>query len=161
MGTEIGPDNAYQEGTFSAGDLAMARLTGKPPPIEDLDGGGDLNETKEPIQFGLPVTPQEKERLKASKLVVELRFHYRHVAAGLAWKAAGLLPDRANETADVLNAAGQWLVARHEKQAARFLIALKKRCSHTEIGKHAVAGDRFVDTVGAWSAEESKRMPSE
>ncbi len=130
MGTEIGPDNTYQEGGFSAGDLAMARLTGKEPTIEGVDG-----DSSEPIKFGLPVTAQEKERLKATKLVVERRFHYRFVAAGLAWKAAALLPDQAKETADVLNAAGKWLVTKHEKQAARFLILKRKMENSPERGK--------------------------
>ena len=159
MGTEGGPDNAFMGGDFNEGDLAMARLSGKEPLIEDSDGESEM--TKEPLKFALPVTQKEKERLQATKLVVELRFHYRHVAAGLAWKAAGILPDNSDETADVLNSAGNWLKVKHEKQARRFFLALEKRCPKTPVGKQAVAKHWFVESDGPWSAEERKLMPVE
>lgn len=159
MGTEIGPDSTSSEGAFNEGDLAMARLTGKEPVIEDMDEDPELKKDKKPLQFALPVTKQEKDRLQATKLVVERRFHYRHVAAGLAWKAAGLLPDNTPETADILNAAGNWLKVKHEKQAGRFFLALKKRCSGTAIGKEVLAKHWFVSTDGPWSADERKLMP--
>ena len=161
MGTEIGPDVAWMEGAFSEGDLAMARLTGKEPVIEDADEGGDPQEAAKPIKFALPVTQLEKDRLQKTKLVVERRFHYRHVAAGLAWKAAGMLPDDSAETADVLNSAGNWLKDKHEKQSERFFVALKKRCDKTEIGKQALAKHWFVDSDGPWSAGEKKLLPPE
>ncbi|MEO7098718.1 MAG: hypothetical protein ABI162_05110 [Luteolibacter sp.] len=158
MGTEVGPDNSSDEGAFNDGDLAMARLTGRQPVIEDTDEGSDANKR---IQFVLPVTQQEKDRLQATKLVVERRFHYRHVAAGLAWKAAGMLPDNSDEAADVLNSAGNWLNAKHEKQAERFIQALEKRCPKTEIGKQAVTKHGFVEIDGPWSTAERKLIPPE
>lgn len=161
MGTETGPDNTWADGAFNEGDLAMARLSGTEPVIEDMDEGADPADANKPIQFALPVSQQEKDRLQATKLVVELRFHYRHVAAGLAWKAASLLPDNSDETADVLNSAGNWLKVKHEKQARRFFLALKSRCPKTEIGKQAVAKHGFADVDGSWSAGERKRMPGE
>jgi hypothetical protein len=159
MGTEVGPDNALADGEFNEGDIAMARLTGKEPVIEDMQEGDDAQSANKPIQFALPVTKQEKDRLQVTKLVVERRFHYRHVAAGLAWKAAGLLPDNSPETADILNAAGTWLKVKHEKQAERFFLALKNRCPGTEIGKQVLAKHWFVNTEGPWSKEENKLMP--
>ena len=158
MGTEMGPDNSVVNGAFNEGDLAMARLTGKEPVIEDMDEGSDANKR---IQFTFPVTQQEKDRLQATRLVVERRFHYRHVAAGLAWKAASMLPENSDEAADVLNSAGNWLKAKHEKQAERFFLALAKRCPKTEIGKQAVAKDWFVEIDGPWSTAERKLMPPE
>ena len=159
MGTEIGPDNTATDGAFNEGDLAIARLTGKEPEIEDTQrDSGDENFGK-PIQFALPVTPQEKDRLQTTKLVIERRFHYRHVAADIAWKAAALMPDNSAETTDVLNTAGNWLKARHEKQAERFFLAIKNRCPNTDTGKQAVAKHWFIDADGPWSAEERKLMP--
>ena len=162
MGTEVGPDNTAAGGDFNEGDLAMARLTGKQPVIEDMDQDAESTAAaNKPLTFTLPVTKLEQERLQATKLVVERRFHYRHVAAGLVWKAAGLLPDNAPETADILNAAGNWLKQKHEKQARRFFLALKTRCPNTEIGKAALAKHWFVDAEGPWSKEEKKPMPKE
>ena len=124
---------------------------------EPLDAGY----SNTPVRFTLPVTKEEKKRLQATKLVVERRYHYRHVAAGLAWKAAALLPDNSPEAADVLNTAGNWLKAKHEKQADRFYQAIEKRCPKTEIGKQAVAKHWFVDDTGPWSDAEDKLLPSD
>lgn len=149
MGTEAGPDYTFYGGAFSDGDLAMARLTGKEPAIDDRleDSGTD----GQPVHFPLPVSSQEKERLQTTKLVVERRFHYRHVAAGLAWKAAELLPDNTKELADVLGTAETWLYDRHRKQAERFERAYKKRCSKVVLGKND----------SPWSDEEGKLLPPE
>ncbi len=159
MGTEIGPDNTLADGAYNEGDLAMARLTGKEPAIEDSDPQSQDPTFGKTIRFALPVTPQEKDRLQATKLVVELRYHYRLVAAGLAWKAAALLPDNSATAADVLNAAGNWLKAKHEKQAERFFLAIQKRCPATDLGQQAVAKHWFIDTDGPWSAQERQLMP--
>jgi len=161
MGTEVGPDNTAAGGAFNEGNLAMARLTGKITAIEDMDAGEDSDAKKGPLKFAFPVSKEEKQRLQSTKLGVELRFHYRHIAAGLAWKAAALLPDHQDETADVLNAAGNWLKVKHEKQARRFAQAITKRCSKTEIGKAVTAKRWFVENDGPWSEEERKLMPQE
>ena len=154
MGTESGPDRG-------AGDLAMERLTGKRPLTEDVEEPVDAGYSNIPVRFALAVTKEEKKRLQATKLVVERRYHYRHVAAGLAWKAAALLPDNTPAAADVLNTAGNWLKAKHEKQADRFYQAIEKRCPKTEIGKQAVAKHWFVDDTGPWSDAEDKLLPSD
>jgi len=151
MGTEVGPDNASFGGDMPWPDTAMERLTGKPHAVEDRDKEDDTRKT---ISLALPVSAEEKKRLAATKLNPELRFHYRHVAAGLAWKAASLLPDGAEETADVLNSAGSWIKTKHEKQADRFYQAIERRCSKTEIGKEAVKKHWFVEEGGSWSNEE-------
>lgn len=65
------------------------------------------------------------------------RFHYRYRAADLAWEAASLMPDNADETARVLCEAGQWLKLRDPQAADRFYKALVKRCGETALGKEA------------------------
>jgi hypothetical protein len=155
MGTLAGPDSGSNDGMTSAGDLAMVRLTGKTHAIEDEEEGA--NEAPKPVKFILAVTPEEKKRLAATKLNPERRYHYRHVAAGLAWKAALLMPDGAEETADVLNTAGCWLKNKNEKAADRFYQAIERRCSKTEIGKEAVKLHWLPETRGPWSDEETAR----
>jgi hypothetical protein len=71
------------------------------------------------------------------------------------------MPDNAEETADMLNAAGNWLKVKHEKQARRFFLAIEKRCQKTRIGKQVSAKHWFVETDGPWSAEERKLIPAE
>jgi hypothetical protein len=155
MGTEAGPDSTSDEGSFNTGDLAMVRLTGKTYLVEDPEEGEDA--TIKPVTFGIAVSAEEKKRLAATKLNPERRYHYRHVAAGLAWKAASLMPDGAEETADVLNSAGNWLKAKNEKAADRFYQAIERRCPKTEIGKEAVKKHWFPDMSGPWSDEEAPR----
>ena len=155
MGTEAGPDSASDRGSITTGDMAMVRLTGKTYAVEDMD---DAEEEKpKPVAFVLPVSVEEKKRLTATKLNPERRFHYRHVAAGLAWKAAALMPDGTEETADVLNTAGNWLKDKSQKSADRFYQALERRCSKTKIGQEAVKKHWFTDSTGPWSTEESAR----
>jgi hypothetical protein len=155
MGTLAGPDSSSNEGMTSDGDLAMVRLTGKTHMIEDEEEGAD--EAPKPVKFAIAVTTEEKKRLAATKLNPERRFHYRHVAAGLAWKAALLMPDGAEETADVLNTAGCWLKNKNEKAADRFYQAIERRCPKTEIGKEAVKKHWFPEVGGPWSGEETAR----
>lgn len=159
MGTEAGPDNNSEYGSFNEGDLAMVRLTGKTHLIEDAEEGEDA--TPKPVAFAVPVTAEEKKRLASTKLNPERRYHYRHIAAGLAWKAALLLPDGAEETADVLNTAGNWLKAKHEKAADRFYQAIERRCAKTQIGQEAVKKHWFSDLSGPWSDAEAAREEAE
>ena len=67
----------------------------------------------------------------------EKRFHYRYIAADLAWEAANLLPDQTERTAEVLWKAGSWLKDRDPKAADRFYKALVKRCETTALGREA------------------------
>jgi len=66
-----------------------------------------------------------------------LRWHYRYIAADLAWEAARLMPDDSPETADVLCEAGGWLKDRDPKAADRFYKALVRRCTQTPLGQAA------------------------
>ena len=150
MGTDGGPDGGTVAGDFALPNVAMARLTGKPHVDEDVQ----QVDAAEPLAFAIPVTPMEKKRLAATQLNPERRFHYRHVAAGLAWKAAELLPDNFEETADVLNTAGEWLRDRHEKASQRFMKAIIQRCPKTDIGKKVRKSGDFPDMMGPWSERE-------
>jgi hypothetical protein len=155
MGMEGSPDNAETSGAFRKEDLAMARLKGAWPEIDDFISGDGEN----PLNFPLPVTAGEKRRLQATQLPYERRFHYRLVAADLAWKAAKLLPDNKDETADVLNTAGNWIKLRHPKQSERFAFALERRCPNTAVGKIMKDQGRFVEADGPWSSEERRLNP--
>jgi tetratricopeptide (TPR) repeat protein len=159
MGTEGGPDSASDGGMSAAMNVAMERLTGQ----KQFSGFADEEEYFKPgpASTVIPVTAAEKKRLASTKLNPEKRYHYRHIAAGLAWKAASLLPDQSNEAADVLNTAGNWLKARFPKEADRFVQALERRCDKTEIGIEVLKKHWFADASGPWSEEEFAKDPPE
>lgn len=84
-----------------------------------------------------PVRADERRRIRRHTVVPEARFHYRYVAADLAWEAARLMPDESPITAQVLCQAGSWLKFRDPKAANRFYRALVRRCGSTDVGKAA------------------------
>ena len=81
----------------------------------------------------------EDELLRAGQSAPDpdVRFHYRFVAAALAWKAALLMPDNSDETARVLCEAGTWIKIRDPQKADVFYKALVNRCRRTAIGAEA------------------------
>lgn len=118
LGTELEPDWSIWGGYFDTGSATEARAQLK------LAGGV------------LAPTAAEMERLKANR-APEKRFHYRYRAAELAWWAASLLPNDADETAEVLTTAGGWLKARDPQAAQPFYQALVIRCGNTALGREA------------------------
>ncbi|HAM72015.1 MAG TPA: hypothetical protein DCM86_10265, partial [Verrucomicrobiales bacterium] len=56
---------------------------------------------------------------------------------GLAWRAAGLLPDNTDEKARILCTAGSWLKVRDGDAADVFYKALVRHCRKTAIGRQA------------------------
>ncbi len=134
LGTELEPDWAIWGGSFETGAAAKAReeLATRP--------GGTFATTKE-----------ELERV-TEHVVPEERFHYRYRAAQLAWWAAGLMPNDAEETAAILSEAGGWLKNRDPQAAKVFYQALAIRCGRTELGK--AAAER------RWFPEEAKTPDS-
>ncbi|WP_156345912.1 hypothetical protein [Verrucomicrobium spinosum] len=154
MGTEGGPDSSSTNGDFISPNTAMERLTGQKQKMGYSDEEEEQDFKPGPAGLVVPVSSDEKKRLTSTKLNPEKRYHYRHVAAGLAWKAAGLLPDQSEITADVLNTAGGWLKGRYPKEADRFIQAIERRCYKTEIGKEAGKKHWFVEMEGPWSKEE-------
>jgi hypothetical protein len=83
------------------------------------------------------VTAVERQRAAQPPTKIAARFHYRYLAANLAWEAAQLMTDNSDDTARVLCEAGTWLKNRDPKSADRFYKALVKRCGTTELGKAA------------------------
>ena len=114
LSTEGDPDFHCVEGQYELGSTLSNRLK-----YEDL------------------VTCTERQRAEEPPTSITARFHYRYLAANLAWEAAALMPDNNDGTARVLYEAGTWLKNRDPKSADRFYKALVKRCGTTELGKTA------------------------
>ena len=112
IGTEVGPDWAIYEGTYEVGVGFQTRT----------------NTTV------LPPSQDELERIRSHSANPEKRFHYRYQAAELAWKAAGLMPNNNETTANVLYTAGSWLKYADPQAADLFYKALVNRCRKTPLG---------------------------
>jgi len=115
LGTETDPDWAALGGNFDLGVNAEQR------PKEGLSR---------------PAT-DEMTRARSQRPAPDRRFHYRWVAADLAWKAALLMPDQSPETARILAVGGSWIKTLDPRGADRFYKALVRRCGNTELGKKA------------------------
>ncbi|MGB8168282.1 MAG: hypothetical protein WCF18_12365 [Chthoniobacteraceae bacterium] len=147
MGAEVEPDGFVSGGNFPPGNLDTERAEGV-----RLTGEDDRLQ-RAPVKFAIPATAGEKKRIVQMQPHPSKRFHYRYVAAALAWKAAGLLPDGTEELADVLNTGGGWIKDRDETLADKYYQALERRCVGTKIRKAAAAQHWFVnDLSGPWSA---------
>jgi tetratricopeptide (TPR) repeat protein len=120
LGTELSPDWAVYAGEY---------------------GSSSRERTAKLRQAGAcrlaPFTPQEEQRVQRHLPHPNERFHYRYVAANLAWEAAELMPDQSDQTAQVLATAGTWLKERDPKAADRFYKALVRRCGKTALGREA------------------------
>jgi hypothetical protein len=88
MGTEVHPDYAVYEGSYSTNDR-----------VDELN----------PADRKL-ITAAERSRVRTSTPSPDLRFHYRYVAAQEAQDAAGLLPPKTQAFAAVLCAASGWML---------------------------------------------------
>jgi len=120
MGTEVEPDWFALGGFYALNDVYELR-------------------TNAVLQTG--VAPSRNEQIRVTRQAAEVkpatRFHYRYLAADLAWKAAELMPDQSPETAAVLTEAGLWLAGKEPDRADRFYKALVRRCGRTELGAEA------------------------
>jgi len=85
----------------------------------------------------LPASDDELRRAAASAPNPDTRFHYRFLAAAMAWQAALLMPDNSDATARVLCEAGTWIKYRDPERADVFYKALVRRCRKTAIGDQA------------------------
>ena len=126
LGTETDPDWACLEGSYDLG------LTRSERPKAGMNGAG----------------PEELSRAGSHRPKPDRRFHYRYLAADLAWEAAGLMPDKSEETARVLTVAGTWLKNIAPKEADRFYKALVSRCGTTRLGKEAKKRRWFPEITG-------------
>lgn len=133
LGTELDPDWYTLEGEFTIKPASEVRTN---------PGHAEI----------VPSTPDERKRL-ARNTRPDKRWHYRYVAADLAWEAAKLMPDESEETARALCEAGSWLKARDAKAADRFYKALVRRCGSTELGKKAARLKWFPAMQGDEPAE--------
>jgi len=154
MGTAVEPDFEVYDGEYSEPGVVSDRLRGKYGsqeinPNPNGTGATEITATKKLV---LPVSESERERLLQNAVEPEKRFHYRYIAANLAWRAAKLLPNNSEITADVLNTAGTWLKERDEAAADRFVQAIENRCPDTEIGKAVLKKHWFTDQKGPWSS---------
>lgn len=120
FGFETGPDHAWCSGSFDLGSFATDR--GRKFWHSEWETLDRVRHT--PV---FPATSDELWRAKHYGPLIERRFHYRHTAADLAWRAAALMPDDDEETAKVLAIAGSWLKTREPKDADRFYKALVLR----------------------------------
>ena len=155
MGTEFEPDGAGSGGDFEPTNVAGEREAGiyersTWEAVKLPDGSMDTKEVKhkEPVAVG--VSAEEKQRLTKFKPLPNKRYHYRYIAAALAWKAALLLPDQSDELADVLNTAGTW-IKKDDKAADKYFQAIERRAGKTALGKQAGAAHWFVEHYGPWS----------
>jgi hypothetical protein len=133
LGTEVEPDWATLDGSF------------------EMEAASELRARAGAAEV-VPSSADERKRLK-QYVGPRKRFHYRYVAADLAWEAAELLPDESQETAKVLCEAGSWLKARDPKAADQFYKALVRRCGSTDLGKQAAQLKWFPPLPGNESVE--------
>lgn len=129
-------DNGGELLNYSYPAAMAARLTGREV---QLDSFPVIAMTfGKPDQFVPAVSAEERARLKQNLKPDLKRYYALYVAADLGWRAALLMPDNTDETAEVLNTAGRWLANRDEKAADRFYQAIERRCAKTELGKAAI-----------------------
>jgi hypothetical protein len=151
MGTETEPDGFENEGSFPPGHLDTERTEGVRVTMEYDDKKQEEVPKKKPAKFSIQPTADEKRRLVGNSPHPTRRYHYRWVAADLAWRAAALMTDNTEELADVLNTGGSWIKDHDDKGADKFVQAMDRRCAHTEIGKAESVRHWFVDQSGPWS----------
>ena len=152
MGTELEPDGFVSGGNFPPGNVDLERGEGVRVSTEFNAKTQQEVIRKTPLKLAIPATAAERARLTQTRPQPSRRFHYRHVAAGLAWKSASLLADGSEELADVLNTGGGWIKDRDEKLAGKYFQALTQRCAATKIGQATKAKHWFADDLrGPWS----------
>jgi hypothetical protein len=129
LGTELEPDWHVHDGEYAEGVSVDSRTNGNPRLL----------------------APGQEELRHAQLNDVEpaVRFHYRFLAAALAFEAARLMPDNDEATAWVLWTAGTWIKNRDAVLADVYYKALVRRCRHTEIGSEADAIRWFPDLDAA------------
>jgi hypothetical protein len=130
LGTETDPDWASLEGSYDLGTSRSARPK------------AGVNQASQ----------EELSRAARHRPKPDRRFHYRYLAADLAWEAAALMPDQSGPTSKVLAIAGTWLKNIAPKEAERFYKALVRRCSKTPLGKEAQNRRWFPEIAGEGAA---------
>ena len=164
FGTEVGPDFACfggnYDGTWWNSDSARLGLTinarisetvehfrnPNTGPVRFSDWKLENIERAKKLGFFPPATAGEKwSYQRYAKLPNVYRWHYRHVAADLAWEAAALLPDNMEEKAQMMNIAGKWLASNHPQNADFFYKSLVRQNRNTPTGHLADMRRWFVN----------------
>lgn len=133
FGSEDDPDWLVVDGQYDDEHYREERTGFRSAAVQD----GTSKPTPAPAYVPL-VSAEEKRRVGSHSVRPEERFHYRYLAADLAWKAAVLMGDQQEETARVLASGGRWLESVGEGRAAdRFYLAILRRCNRTALGQKA------------------------
>ncbi len=128
FGTEVEPDWTLFDGQYELFAISSVRR-GRPDQEPDEGWRPEMK-----LAAG---TVDEQRRAADHQAKPNVRFHYRYLAADLAWEAAELMPNDSEQTALVLWTAGTWLKIRDPQAADRFYKALVRRCGQTPLGQEA------------------------
>jgi hypothetical protein len=158
FGTEVEPDWTLFDGQYDWGhvsDMRKGAVTEGPPSTGPERAGQGSH--RFPTATLTASSTDEQRRIRDHTPAPDERFHYRYFAADLAWEAAHLMPDNADETAHVLWTAGTWLKVRDPQAADRFYKALVRRCGQTALGQRADFLRWFPGNLSHPSAAEFER----
>ena len=145
FGTEVQPDWFVEDGDFEDDDYRVARAGIVGPSDGNEQGAPD---GKPPLPYVPPVGAGEKRRVARDEVKPPERYHYRYLAAELAWKAAGQMPDQTDDTAKVLASGGAWLQRVGDDDGAdRFQRTLVRRCGQTALGQESAKSGRLPDVA--------------
>ena len=135
FGTEEQPDAATYDGDLDPQPFIESRcgFSYQPP----APGEWWWDHLPKLTDFVPRPSSAERYRVKHNRLLYEKRFQYRYVAADMAWKAAGMMPDKSEETARVLGIAGSWIKDRDPQAADRFYKAMIWRNWSTPLAREA------------------------
>ncbi len=123
MGTELAPDWSVYRGNWNRSGIEEQRF----PQHDWQKPWGEL----------APPSADEAERIETHRAYPYKRWHYRHKAADLAWKAAEALPDGDERTAEALWLGGSALLRTDNPRADTFFRELIKRCPQSPKAKPA------------------------
>lgn len=144
--TDAAPDWGILDWQFESTDLAEIRSFKEGWAVHwESESESPYSLSEYPNERAFPaISSDELSRVERHPLPNHNRFHYRHVAAEIAWEAAALLPDNDPNLPFLCNTAGQWLAARDPQAADRFYQAMVKRGKETDLGKAADAKRWFL-----------------
>ncbi|BCU75437.1 hypothetical protein [Luteolibacter sp. LG18] len=135
--TDSSPDGGIYDWGYPAPDLKSMRRFREgwsitwPDRYPTFPTAAQIGPALQPADTAVPrVTADEVRRMSIERLPYNLRYHYRMVAADLAWQAAALLPDDDPNLAPLYHTAGLWAVA--GDGGKRFYDAMMKRCPRAE-----------------------------
>lgn len=132
-------------------EIVHARLTGKAKVQGDDSAEISISDGNSKVApLFIVSTPAERKRLQSPSGQQHMKQYVRQAAA-LAVKAAALLPDNTEETADVLNQAGRWIQDLDNPGADKIYFQIEKRCAKTEIGKAVIEKHWFIEPDGPWT----------